>query len=624
MKILQASGIIATGVCLCLAAPAATYRSPLSVTVAPDGKTLYVSDKTAGCVTSLDATTGEKLGETPIGGEPHGMALLADGKTLYVTQRKTNSIVLIDTKQGTIVGRIPVGAWPVALALAKKGRRLYCCNQGSHTVSVIDLTTSQQIDEIAVVREPAFAAISADESRLVVANYLPSGAGTDLDLAAEVSILDTVARRQVARVKLPPGSTMAGGVWISPNGKWAYVVHVLGRFDLPITRLEEGWVHTSALSIIDLEAGVRSATVLLDSLTEGAADPWAVIGSADGKTLWISHRGTHEISKLDIGLIHELLKGNVPDEIAAPKDGARDNIWVRIKNDKKQIKELTTDLTALHLAGVIRRFFSGGKGPTGLALSPDGKRLYVANYYAGSLGVLDATRGNLLSVFPLGKQPAPDAVRRGEIYFHDATRCFQHWHSCATCHLDDGRVDGLPWDFLRDGIDNGKDVISLVNFLHTPPYNRLATRPDARYCIETGVQGSHHVTSEPAEVDDLLAYVGSLTAEVNPNLPKFADAAKRGKALFEGKAECASCHPSPYFTDKQMHNVGITNPNEPKARYDTPSLVEAYRTAPYFHDGRAITIRDALTKHGTEGLHGNLIELNPSELDDLIAYVLSL
>lgn len=624
MMFLQVSGIITMGVCLCLAAPAATYRSPLSVVVSPDGKTLYVSDKTAGCVTSLDAATGDKLGETPIAGEPLGLALSADGKILYVTQRKTNSIALIDTKQGTSVGRIPVGAWPVALALAKKSRRLYCCNQGGHTVSVIDLTTGQQIDEIAVIREPAFAAISADESRVVVANYLPSGAGTDPDLAAEVSILDTGARRQVARVKLPPGSTMAGGVWINPNGKWAYVVHVLGRFDLPITQLEEGWVHASALSIIDLAASVRLATVLLDSLTQGAADPWAVIGSADGKTLWISHRGTHEISKLDIGLIHELIEGNVPDEIAARKDGTRENIWVRIKNDKDQIKQLTKDLTALHLAGAIRRFFSGGKGPTGLALSPDGKKLYVANYHGGSVGVLDATRGNLLSVFPLGKQPAPDAARRGEIYFHDATRCFQHWHSCATCHLDGGRVDGLPWDFLRDGIDNGKDVISLVNLLHTPPYNRLATRPDARYCIETGVVGSHQVTPDPAEVDDLLAYVGSLTAEVNPNLPKFAKAARRGKALFESKADCASCHPGPYFTDQRTHNVGVTSPNEPNARYDTPSLVEAYRTAPYYHDGRAATMRDALTKHDTEGLHGNLSKLTPSEIDDLIAYVLSL
>ena len=624
MLFLHVSGTITACVCLGIAAPAATYRSPLSVAVSPDGETLYVSDKTAHCITTLDAATGDKLSDTPTAGEPHNLALSADGKTLYVAQRRANSVAVIDTSQGTSVGQIPVGAWPVALTLAEKNKRLYCCNRGGHSVSVIDLTTGKQIDEIAVVRDPAFAAISADEARLVVANSLPAGAGTDTDLAAEVSILDTVAMRQVARVRLPPGSTMASGVWINPNGKWAYVVHVLGRFDLPVTQLEQGWVHTSALSIIDLASGVRLATVLLDTLTKGAADPWAVIGSADGKTLWISHRGAHEISTLNIGLIHELLEGKIPVEIATLKDGARDNIWVRIRNDKSQIDQLSNDLTALYLAGAIRRSFSGGKGPTGLALSPDEKKLYVANYYAGAVGVLDATRGNLLSSFPLGEQPAPDAVRRGEIYFHDATRCFQHWHSCATCHLDGARVDGLPWDFLRDGIDNGKDVISLVNMLHTPPHNRLATRPNPRYCIETGVLGSHQVVPDPTDIDDLLAYVGSLAAETNPNLPRLSVAAQRGKLLFEGKADCARCHTGPYFTDKRTHDVGVTSLNEPNARYDTPSLVEAYRTAPYYHDGRAATMREALTEHDSEGLHGNVRELIPQEIDDLIAYVLSL
>lgn len=624
MMMLRISGIIAMCAFLCLAAPEPTYRSPWSLAVSLDGKTLYVSDKTAGCVVRLDAATGAKLSETPIAGEPHGLALSTDGKFLYVAQRKRNSIAVIDTTQGAEVGRLTVGAWPVAVALSEKANRLYSCNRGSHTVSVVDLNAGRQINEIAVVRDPAFAAISQDESRLVVANFLPDGPGTDPGLGAEVSILDTAAMRQIARVKLPPGSTMTSGIWIHPNDKWAYVVHVLGRFDLPITTVEEGWVHTSALSVIDLAAGVRVATVLLDSLTQGAADPWAVIGSDDGKILWISHRGTHEISTVQIGRIHELLEGNVPEEIAARKDGGRNNIWVRIKNDKSQIKELSKDLTALHLAGAIRRFPSGGKGPTSLDLSPDGRTLYVANYYGGGVGVLDAMRGNLLGVFPLGKQPAPDAARRGEIYFHDATRCFQHWHSCATCHLDGGRVDGLPWDFLRDGIDNGKDVISLVNLLHTAPYNRLATRPNARYCIESGVFVSHQVAADAVDVDDLLAYLGSLTPEVNPNLPKFVKAAQRGKALFEGKANCASCHPSPYFTDKRAHNVGVTSPNEPNSGYDTPSLIEAYRTAPYYHDGRAVTIRDALTKHDTAGLHGNVGELISSEIDDLIAYVLSL
>jgi len=602
----------------------AIYRSPLAVAVSPDGKTLYVSDRTAGCVTVLDAAAGKKICDVAIEGEPNGLCLSADGKTLYVARRKAHSIALIDTARKAVTGHIPVGPWPVAVALAAKSNRLYSCNRGNHTVSVVDLEGGKEIRQIPVVRDPAFAVVTADESRVIVANFMPHGAGTDADLASEVSILDTKALRQAATVKLPPGSTMARGTWVSPDGKWAYVAHLLGRFDLPVTQLEQGWVHTTALSIIDLTTSARLATVLLDDLTKGAPDPWAVVGSRDGQRLWISHRGVHEVSTLDIGRIHELLEGNIPPALAEIKDAQRDNIWVRIRKDKRQIAELADDLTALYIANTLSREPSGGRGPTGMALGPDGKKLYVANYYGAAVGVLDAAGGKLLATISVGDQSEPDAARRGEVFFHDATHCYQRWHSCASCHLDGGRIDALPWDFMRDGVDNGKDVISLVYMHHTPPHNRRATRPDPWICIETGVVGSHLMPPAESDVDDLLAYVKSLRPEPNPNLSTFVAAAKRGKVLFEGKANCAGCHPGPYFTDNRTHDVGITSENDPDGRYDTPSLIEAYRTGPYYHDGRAVTMKEALTEHDPKGLHGKLKDLTAKEIEDLIAYVLSL
>ena len=116
--LLRITVMIAVVVCLGVAARAAVYRSPLAVAVSPDGKTLYVSDKTAGCVAVLDAVAGKKVCEVKVAGEPNGLALSADGKTLYVAQRKANSIALVDTAKGTVTSRIPVGTWPVALAVA--------------------------------------------------------------------------------------------------------------------------------------------------------------------------------------------------------------------------------------------------------------------------------------------------------------------------------------------------------------------------------------------------------------------------------------------------------------------------------------------------------------------------
>jgi len=129
---------------------------------------------------------------------------------------------------------------------------------------------------------------------------------------------------------------------------------------------------------------------------------------------------------------------------------------------------------------------------------------------------------------------------------------------------------------------------------------------------------------EGRDMNDLLAYIQSLAAEPNPNVPQSDEAARRGKLLFEGKAACTTCHPGPHFTDKKSYNVGVTSLNEPHAQYDTPSLIEAYRTAPYYHDGRAATLKEALMQPDPEHLHGNVKDLAPQEIEDLIAYVLSL
>ena len=130
MMLLKVAGMVAIAVWPGGAVRAAEYRSPLAVS--QDGKTLCVSDKTAGCVAVLDAAAGKKIREVAIAGEPNGLALSADGKTLYVAQRKANSIALIDTAKGAVTSQIPVGTWPVALAVAENTKRLYCSNRGHH------------------------------------------------------------------------------------------------------------------------------------------------------------------------------------------------------------------------------------------------------------------------------------------------------------------------------------------------------------------------------------------------------------------------------------------------------------------------------------------------------------
>jgi cytochrome c peroxidase len=72
-------------------------------------------------------------------------------------------------------------------------------------------------------------------------------------------------------------------------------------------------------------------------------------------------------------------------------------------------------------------------------------------------------------------------------------------------------------------------------------------------------------------------------------------------------------------------NVGTSRPfDRPTDRFDTPTLIELWRTAPYLHDGSATTVRDVLTTRNGHDQHGKTSALTREELDDLCAYVLSL
>jgi cytochrome c peroxidase len=48
-------------------------------------------------------------------------------------------------------------------------------------------------------------------------------------------------------------------------------------------------------------------------------------------------------------------------------------------------------------------------------------------------------------------RPQLELARQGEMALHDATLCYQHWLSCASCHPE-ARSDGTNWDLMNDGI----------------------------------------------------------------------------------------------------------------------------------------------------------------------------
>jgi cytochrome c peroxidase len=69
--------------------------------------------------------------------------------------------------------------------------------------------------------------------------------------------------------------------------------------------------------------------------------------------------------------------------------------------------------------------------------------------------------------------------------------------------------------------------------------------------------------------------------------------------------------------------VGIGEGRDKDREFDTPTLVEIWRTATYLYDGRAVTIEEVLTKYNPGDKHGTTSNLTKGEISDLTEFVLS-
>ena len=600
-----------------IASPSASggeYLSPEALVVDRAGERMYIAETTAGRVAVFRLAEGGVVKSIELPAPPGGMALAADEARLYVAGATPEGrVYVVDPRRGRVVQTLPAGHTPGALVLSRDGKTLYVCNRFDHDVSVIDLASGREVQHIAAVREPVAAVLAPKSDLLFVANLLPAGPADATSSAAVVSVMDTRLGRAVGEVALPNGSHSVLGIAASPDGAYVYAVHILARYQLPTTQLERGWMNTGALSVIRVADRTRVNTVLLDDVDLGAANPWGVTCTADGRFLCVSHAGTHEVSVIDRDRLHEKL-----DRLAAGE--AIYNAPVDEGGGPLTAADVPNDLA--FLVGMRTRVRLPGIGPRGLVAT--GERLWVAEYYSDSLAVVDLGDMETRSI-PLGPKPILSEVRRGEMLFHDATNCFQQWQSCASCHPGQGRTDALNWDLLNDGIGNPRSTKSLLLAHRTPPAMITGVRDKAETAVRAGLLHIEFADPDERDATALDAYLGSLAPVPSPRLVggKLSPAATRGKQVFE-RSGCAGCHPAPLYTDLQQYNVGTGAGRDRDTEFDTPTLVEVWRTAPYLHHGGATTIRQLLTGYNRADRHGSTSELTEQEIDDLTEFVLSL
>jgi len=588
------------------AAPA-PFLGPFDVVASPDGKTLYVACAGAKQIAVVDPAGGKVSRTIGMPAEPTGLVLSPDGATLYVTcALPEGRVCAVDVVSGRLGASIPVGHGATGPAISPDGKKLYVCNRFNNNVAVIDLE-AKKIVLVPTLREPYAAVVTPDGKSVFVINHLPIDRADSYEVASEITVIDT-ATNGTQTIRMLNGSTLMRGICLSPDGKFVYATHLLPRNQLPTTQVERGWMNTNVLTVIDARQKKLINTALLDDVDLGAADPWGVACTADGKTLCVTQAGTHELSVIDAEKLLDKL-------LAAPDQNDPDPPW--------------NDLTFLQgLRQRVRLTGEGAKinGPRGLAVV--GSRAYVAAYFTDNLSVvdLDAKSSNVLDPIASGPKRQMSVQRRGEMVFNDATLCHQHWQSCASCHPD-ARVDALNWDLLNDGIGTPKNVRSLLLAHRTPPSMSAGVLPTAEESVRRLVRHLFWKVWTEEHYAAVDQYLKSLKPVPSPFLidGKLSPAARRGEKLFfDAKINCAKCHPKPLFTDLQMHDVGSRGKYDRRDAFDTPTLIECWRTAPYMHDGRYTTLKELLThgKHGSQD--GEINKLSEQQINDLVEFVLSL
>lgn len=576
---------------------------PIALSADESSGRLYVLEATGQRVTKVDTASHTIADRFTLPVSLTGLALSRDGKALYVTGGVAEGrIFVLDANTGNVRATWQGGHWPCAPVLGSEGKHLFVCNRFSNEVSVVDTATGERKTSLSVIREPTAGLLTADGQHLYILNLLPAGRSDADYTAGAISVID-VSSLQVARtIALPNGSNQLLGICLSPDGRYAYITHLLARYQLPTTQLERGWVNTNAVTVVDTQDHRRVNTVLLDDIGQGAANPWGIVCSKDGDRLCVALSGTDEILLVDRKAMHQRLDQALKD---------------------KSVEDVPNNLA--FLAGIKKRIQLPGKGFR--ALTRVGSKLYTAGTFTDNLCWLDLKGGPRYrpESLALATTEAVSLVRQGEILFNDANICFQKWQSCASCHPSDARIDGLNWDLMNDGLGNPKNTKSMLLSHATPPSMSLGVRSTAEEAVRAGIRHILFLVRPESEAAAMDAYLKSLKPVPSPYLAKkgFAASAQRGRLVF-GKANCARCHSGDLFTNNKSYDAGTGLHREKGKKFDTPTLVEVWRTAPYLHDGRAETLMEVLTTFNADDKHGKTSELSEQELTDLENYLLGL
>ncbi|MBT8155646.1 tryptophan tryptophylquinone biosynthesis enzyme MauG [Epibacterium ulvae] len=152
--------------------------------------------------------------------------------------------------------------------------------------------------------------------------------------------------------------------------------------------------------------------------------------------------------------------------------------------------------------------------------------------------------------------------------------------------------------------------------------------------------------SEATIVAALATYQRTIVSGISPfdqwlagDPQAISEQAKRGFALFRGRAKCIECHEGWLFTNNGMHDIGLSGvdrgqgelpgqPPEAEFRFKTPGLRNIAMRAPYMHNGSIPDLRGVILHYANGGsiwinrrTEIEPFEISESEVNEIVAFL---
>jgi YVTN family beta-propeller protein len=399
---------------------------------------------------------------------------------------------------------------------------------------------------------------------------------------------------------------------ISADGRLGAVAEFHPKNLIPLAHLEHGGAFAYTLTLFGADVG-RPVEIPLDELDRYASQPFGVAIAPDGSRLYVTLGGSESVLAIDVPRLLRFIHTR-----QRPASGS-----------------FAQDLSAS--GNYVAARIPVGQNPRGLALSEDGRKLFVANRLDDTISVIDTSTLRVATTIALAGPKTASALRRGEQTFYSAHYSFQGQISCSSCHID-STFDGLQWNLEPNGF--GRDVVDnklLEDIKDTAPYKWNGANPDIP--TECGPRTEKYFwrseNYDDRTLTDLVTYIRSLPARPNRwRLPdgELTPAQERGKAIFERAVDkfkkpipetnrCSFCHSGPLGTNRKLFDVGTKKATDNPGLLKAPQLTNIGLTAPYLHDGSARSLEEIWTIYNPDDKHGRTNDLTKDELNDLIEYL---